>query len=96
MNDINELDRLDEELAFKIIADGKEVVCYILLMFTNSNTDQNYIVYTDGSKDENGEMQIFASIYKFENNNIKLEEITTDDEWNMIDEMLKQVGEKNE
>ena len=41
-------------------------------------------------------MEILASAYQIEDGNIKLEEITTDDEWNMVDEMLKQVGDKNE
>lgn len=96
MNSVNELSRLDEELAFKIAVDGKEVVCYILLTFNNPTNNKNYIVYTDGSKDENGQMEILASAYQINDGNIKLEEITTDDEWNMVDEMLKQVGEKNE
>ncbi len=96
MNSVNELSRLDEELAFKIAVDGKEVVCYILLTFNNPTNNKNYIVYTDGSKDENGQMEILASVYQIEDGNIKLEEITTDYEWDMVDEMLKQVGEKNE
>lgn len=96
MNSVNELSRLDEELAFKIAVDGKEVVCYILLTFNNPTNNKNYIVYTDGSKDENGQMEILASAYQINDGNIKLEEITTDYEWNIVDEMLKQAGEKNE
>ena len=43
----NELNRLDEETAFKIIVDGKEVICYILLTFDNPSTNNKYIVYDD-------------------------------------------------
>lgn len=96
MDSKNELSRLDEELAFKITVNGREVVCYILLTFNNPTNNKNYIIYTDGSKDENGQMEILASAYQLEDGNIKLEEITTDYEWNMVDEMLKQAGEKNE
>ena len=96
MNSKNELSRLDEEMAFKIAVDGREIVCYILLTFNNPTNNKNYIVYTDGTKNEDGTMEILASAYQIEDGNIKLGEIATDDEWNMVDEMLKQVGDKNE
>lgn len=96
MNDINELNRLDEELAFKITIDGKEVICYILLVFDNPSTGKKYVIYTDGNKDDDGKMEILASVYEIENNNVKLGEITTNEEWDMVDEMLNRVGEINE
>ena len=63
MNNKSELERLDEELAFKITVDGKEVL---------------------------------ASIYNIIDGEIKLEEIMTDAEWDMVDEMLAKVSEINE
>ncbi len=96
MNNKSELERLDEELAFKITVDGKEVVCYILLTFDNPNTDKKYIVYTDGTKNEDGTMEVLASIYNIIDGEIKLEEIMTDAEWDMVDEMLAKVSEINE
>lgn len=94
--DKNELNILDEELAFKIIVDGKEVICYILLTFANPTTGKKYVVYTDGTKNEDGTMEILASIYNVVDGQVKLEEIITDSEWNMVDEMLTKVGESNE
>ena len=37
---------------FKVIDNGQEITCDILLTFRDENNDVNYIVYTDGTKDE--------------------------------------------
>lgn len=96
MNGKSEFNVLDEELAFKIIVDGKEIICYVILTFDNNDTGKKYVVYTDGTKEEDGTLEILASAYKIVNNEVKLEDITTDAEWDMVDEMLAKVGEINE
>jgi len=82
---------------FKIIEDGKEVVCDIVLTFRDENNDVNYIVYTDGTKDEDNELEIYASRYVMDNGNYVLKDIENDYEWDLIDNMLdakyKELGE---
>jgi len=82
---------------FKIIEDGKEIVCDIVLTFRDDNNDINYIIYTDGTKDEDGELEIYASRYKMVEGSFILEEIVNDYEWDLIDNMLeskyKEIGE---
>lgn len=82
---------------FKIIEDGKEIVCDIVLTFRDDNNDINYIIYTDGTKDEYGELEIYASRYKMVEGSFILEEIVNDYEWDLIDNMLeskyKEIGE---
>ena len=73
---------------FKIIEDGKVINCDILLTFRDDNNAINYIVYTDGTLDEDGEPLIYASRYILENNNYILKEIEKDYEWDLIDNML--------
>jgi len=74
---------------FKIIENGKEIVCDIVLTFRDDNNDINYIVYTDGTKDETGELEIYASRYVIDNNQYVLKGIENDYEWNLIDNMLE-------
>ena len=74
---------------FKIIENGKEIVCDIVLTFRDDNNDINYIVYTDGTKDETGELEIYASRYVIDNNQYVLKDIKNDYEWNLIDNMLE-------
>ena len=82
---------------FKIIEDGKEIVCDIVLTFRDDNNDKNYIIYTDGTKDEDGELEIYASRYKMVEGSFILEEIVNDYEWDLIDNMLaskyKEIGD---
>jgi len=82
---------------FKIIEDGKEIVCDIVLTFRDDNNDINYIIYTDGTKDEDGELEIYASRYKMVEGSFILEEIVNDYEWDLIDNMLeskyKEIGD---
>lgn len=74
---------------FKIIEDGKEITCDILLTFKDENNDINYIVYTDGTKDDEGDLEIYASRYTVKDKDFYLEEIKTESEWNLIDNMLE-------
>lgn len=73
---------------------GKEVVCDILFTFDNEETKKSYIVYTDNTKDENGKVRVYASIYNPNEKNSKLEEIKTDKEWKYIDTILKTLQEE--
>ena len=74
---------------FKIIENGKEIICDIVLTFRDDNNDINYIVYTDGTKDENHELELYASRYILKDNNYILKEIENDYEWDLIDNMLE-------
>lgn len=95
MNKKREVEQLDERLAFKIIADGKEVICYIVLHFENKETGKKYIIYTDGSKQEDGTLELLASTYEIKNESMILGDIVEKKEWDMIDDMLAKAGELN-
>ena len=86
MNEKNTITVRDEE--------GKEVVCDILFTFDNEETKKSYIVYTDNTKDKDGKVQVYASIYNPNEKNSKLEEIKTDKEWKYIDTILKTLQEE--
>lgn len=73
---------------------GNEVVYDVLFTFESDETKKNYIVYTDQSKDENGNIQVFASIYDPENPKTKLEPIQTDKEWKVIETILGTLQEE--
>lgn len=74
---------------FKIIEDEKEVICDIVMTFKDEGNNVNYIVYTDGTKDENGDLEIYASRYDINNGQYVLNPIEKDSEWNLIDIMLE-------
>ena len=70
---------------------GNEVVYDVLFTFESEETNKNYIVYTDNSKDEHGNVQVFASTYDPEDPKGKLEAIETDKEWKIIETILDEL-----
>ena len=79
----------DETMTFKVINDeGKEVECEVLFTFESDETKKNYIVYTDNTKDEAGNIQVYASIYNPNLEKTKLEPIETEQEWKIIETIL--------
>lgn len=73
---------------------GNEVVYDVLFTFESDETKKNYIVYTDNTKDENGNIEVYASIYDPEDPQSKLEAITTDKEWKVIETILESLQEE--
>lgn len=84
-----------EENTFKVVNDkGEEVVCHILFTFDSEETKKSYIVYTDDTKDENGNIQVYASVFHPDDPNTKLEEIETEKEWKVIETILDTLQEE--
>ncbi len=84
-----------EENSFTIVNDdGVEVKYDVLFTFQSEETNKDYIVYTDNSKDDDGNTRVYASIYHPEEENSKLEAIETDKEWQIIDTILKTIQEE--
>ena len=73
---------------------GNEVEYDVLFTFESDETKKNYIAYTDNSKDENGNVQVYASTYDPEDPEGKLEAITTEKEWKVIETILETLQEE--
>ena len=91
---------MDQEMKFTITnEEGKEMTCEVLFTFDSEETGKNYIVYTDNTKDEEGNIKVYASIYD-PNDTTKLEPITTDKEWKIIqivlDEVMAEAGKEGQ
>lgn len=86
---------MKEKNSFTIINDeGKEVVCDVLFTFDSEETGKSYIAYTDNTKDENGNVQVYASIYDPEEENPELKPIESDKEWKVIETILETLQEE--
>lgn len=82
----------EERMTFKIFNDeGKEVECEVLFTFDSDETKKSYMVYTDNTEDEEGNVKVYASIYNPSEENPKLEPIETDKEWQIIETILEEV-----
>lgn len=87
---------MKKENTFTVIDnDGKEVECEVLFTFESDETKKNYIVYTDNTKDDEGNIKVYASIYKPDADNTELESIETEREWKIIETILESIQEEN-
>lgn len=83
--------------------EGNQLVCDILFTFESEETKKKYIVYTDNSNDESGNVQVYAATYEEETSSnegdpqvnidgsmkkMKLSEITSEKEWKIIETIL--------
>ncbi len=72
--------------------DGKDITCQLLFSFESENTGKVYIVYTDGSDDNDGNLSVFASAVEeyINDEDVTFTAITNDSEWAEIDEKLNE------
>ena len=74
---------------------GKEIKYDVLFTFQMEETNKDYIVYTDNTTDKEGNIQVYASVYRNEEGKMNLEAIETDNEWKTIETILKTIQEKD-
>ena len=87
---------MEDKNTFTVInEEGKEVVCNVLFTFDSDETKKSYIVYTDNTKDKQGNIQVYASIYDpKQEDNMELLPIETDKEWKVIETILDSLQEE--
>lgn len=87
---------MDEKKKFTVLDEnGKEIICEPLFTFESEETKKQYVVYTDNSKDDEGNIRVFASIYKMKDNGGELLPIKTDKEWKVIETILETIQDEN-
>lgn len=75
-----------------ILEDGTEVLCEILFTFHSEDYDKNYVLYSPFDDEEGS---VYASCYvETEDGLGELEEVTDDEEWEMIEEVLSTFQEE--
>ena len=87
---------MKEKQKFVVLDDkGKEVECEPLFTFESEETKKQYVVYTDNSLDKNGNVRVFASIYKVNDKGGELLPIKTEKEWKVIETILESIQEES-
>ena len=87
MKDQNKFTLIDDE--------GKELECEILFTFNSEETKKDYMVYTDNTTDEDGNVKVYASIYNPNDSKTELIPIETDREWKIIETILDSIQKEN-
>ena len=83
---------MNERMTFKAINDqGVEVQYEVLFTFESDETGKNYIVYTDDTTDDAGNVKVYASTYIAEGEKYNLSAIETEKEWKVIETILNEL-----
>lgn len=83
----------------KILIKDKDNVtheCDILFTFDSDETRKSYVVYTDNTKDELGNIKVYANTFDPFSNEGDLGEIETEKEWTTIGQIFASINEKKE
>jgi len=87
---------MNEKRKFVVLDEnGKQVECEPLFTFESEETKKQYVVYTDNSKDKDGNVRVFASIYKISDKGGELLPIKTEKEWKVIETILESIQEES-
>ncbi len=73
---------------------GEEIECDLLFTFDSDEFNKSYIVFTDNSLDENGNVKVYANTYDKDGNSNELKKIETEEEWTAIEDILASLQEK--
>ena len=72
---------------------GEQKNFHVLVTFDIEQKNKSYVLYTDYSKNENGDLRVFVSIYDKYDEDDKLEEVVEQDELDVIDEYIEKLQE---
>lgn len=75
---------------------GEELECSVLFTFDDERLKKSYIIYTDNTLDENGQVKVYANIYDPSGKDTTLSKIETEEEWENIENILSSLNEKYE
>ena len=87
---------MEEKNTFTVMDEnGKEVTCEVLFTFDSEETKKNYIVYTDNTTDEEGNVRVYASTFNPNGENTELKPIETEREWKIVETILESIQEES-
>lgn len=76
---------------------GEEVLCEILFTHESKEFNKNYVLFYPVGSEEEEEIEVLAAAYVPEGDGIgELHAIETDEEWEMIEQLLAQFEEDQE
>lgn len=87
-------DELRDDMFIGFNDKGEEKTFYKLLEFDSEETGKHYLAYTDNEMDDNGNIKAYGSIVTYDEGYMKLEAITTEKEWKVIETALRVLQEE--
>lgn len=80
----------DRAIMTAIGESGEIIDCDVLFTFKNTALNRCYIVYTENTTDENGDTEVFASIFDPDDKTLTLHPIETEEKWALLESKLRE------
>ena len=77
-------------------SEGTETECDVLFTFNSDDTKKSYIVYTDNTRDDLGNIKVYANTYDEFSDNGELGPVETEEEWAIIEQIFASINDKKE
>lgn len=78
-----------ENETFILETENETIECNVLCKFKSEEYKKNYIVYTDNTLDEEGEINIFIGSYEPDNDSFEINDIKDENELSKISEKIE-------
>ena len=75
---------------------GNKVECDVLFTFDSDEMGKSYIVYTDNTLDELGNIKVYANTYDSYSDTGELGTIDSEEEWKVIEKIFDSLKENKE
>lgn len=83
-----------ENETFILDTENGQIECNVLLRFQMEENKKNYLVYTDNTVDEEGELNIFIASYEQNDDSGELKDIEDQQELEKITKILEEYWEE--
>ena len=85
---------MNDTKTFKGVVDNKLIEFEILYTFNSTKTKKDYIIYTDHTRDENDNLNIYSSIYYPFESDRELEPVESNEDFMEVEQFLNKMGEQ--
>jgi uncharacterized protein YrzB (UPF0473 family) len=81
------MQELLESGSFTLESEGEKIVYTTILTYDDEKRKKSYVLYTDNTLDEDGDINMYAATYDPNSTKFELNPVETDEEWDEIQEV---------
>ena len=90
------MDQNEKKIMSIVSEDGSVEEVEVVIAFEFKDTKKEYVVYTKNEKDENGNITVYVSNVDRESGSPKLLGVESEEEWNRIKDVLRELSKDNQ
>lgn len=90
------MDETKRKIMSIVSEDGSAEEVEVIITFEFKDTRKEYVVYTKNERDENGNITVYVSNVNRESGRPKLLGVESDEEWNRIKDVLRELSKEEQ